>query len=141
MLSLVALMTGSAISAEGNVILKTYSPKSDPVATNALTLTTGVLFLALTSFLLGEPHKVPTLPATWIAITYTILPGTVLMFHLYLWILLRWSASATAYVVMLFPIVATTVAVVLMGERITRSFILGGALVLTGVWIGALMKR
>ena len=141
MLSLVALMTGSAISAEGNVILKTYSPKSDPVATNALTLTTGVLFLALTSFLLGEPHKVPTLPATWIAITYTVLPGTVLMFHLYLWILLRWSASATAYVVMLFPIVATTAASLLIGERITLSFILGGALVLTGVWIGALMKK
>lgn len=140
-LSVLALISASAISAEGNVILKMYSPKSDPVATNALTLSTGVIFLFLASFFVGEPHALPSQSVTWIAIAYTVIPGTVVLFHLYLWILLRWSASATSYVIMLFPIVATTAASLLIGERITLSFILGGALVLTGVWIGALMKR
>ena len=40
-LSVLALVAGSAISAEGNVILKIFSPKSDPMATNALTLSAG----------------------------------------------------------------------------------------------------
>ena len=140
-LSVLALITGSAISAEGNVILKLYSPKSDPIATNALTLTTGVAFLVMVSLLLGETHNAPSLPATWIAIAYTVIPGTVLMFHLYLWILMRWAASATSYVVMLFPLVATTAGSLLAHEKITPTFILGGALVLIGVWIGALMNK
>ena len=140
-LSVSALIAGSAISAEGNVILKIFSPKSDPMATNALTLSAGVLFLSLTSFLIGEKHNAPVLPATWMAIAYTVIPGSVVMFYLFIWILSRWSASATAYVIMLFPIVATTAGSLLAGEKITLTFILGGALVLVGVWIGALMKR
>ena len=140
LLSVLALISGSAIAAEGNVILKIYSPKSDPTATNALTLTTGVMFLALSSFVLGETHPVPRLATTWMAIAYTVIPGTVIMFNLYLWILVRWSASATSYVIMLFPIVATTAGSLLAHEQITPTFILGGGLVLIGVWIGALLK-
>ena len=141
MLSILALMAGSAISAEGNVILKMYSPKSDPTATNALTLTAGMVFLAVASFVVGEAHRVPSLPATWLAIAYSIIPGSVIMFNLYLWILARWPASSTSYVIMLFPIVATTAGTLLAGETITPTFVFGGALVLTGVWIGALMRR
>ncbi len=140
-LSVLALIAGSAISAEGNVILKIFSPKSDPMATNALTLSSGLVLLSLVSFLMGEKHNAPTLPATWIAITYTVIPGSVVMFYLFIWILGRWSASATSYVIMLFPIVATIAGSLLAGETITLTFILGGALVLVGVWIGALMKR
>ena len=140
-LSVLALIGGSAISAEGNVILKILSPKSDPMATNALTLSSGLVFLSLTSLLIGEIHTIPTLPATWMAIAYTVVPGSVITFYLFVWILSRWSASATSYVIMLFPIVATIAGTLLAGEKITLTFILGGTLVLIGVWIGALMKR
>ncbi|HXQ34816.1 MAG TPA: DMT family transporter, partial [Anaerolineales bacterium] len=139
-LSVLALIAGSAISAEGNVILKILSPKSHPMATNALTLSSGVIFLSLTSFLIGETHNIPELPATWMAIAYTVVPGSVILFYLFVWILSRWSASATSYVIMLFPIVATTAGSLLAGEKITLTFILGGTLVLMGVWIGALIK-
>ena len=111
------------------------------MATNALTLSAGLALLLLVSFLMGETHNLPTLPATWIAITYTVVPGSVIMFYLFVWLLSRWSASATSYVIMLFPIVATIAGSLLAGETITLTFILGGALVLVGVWIGALMKK
>lgn len=140
-LSVLALIGGSAISAEGNVILKIFSPKSHPMATNALTLSSGLLFLLITTFLVGETHNMPTLPSTWMAIVYTVIPGSVVMFYLFIWILSRWSASATSYVIMLFPIVATSAGSLLGGEKITLTFILGGTLVLIGVWIGALMKK
>ena len=140
-LSVLALIGGSAISAEGNVVLKILSPKSDPMATNALTLSAGVVLLAAITSFTGETHNIPVLPATWIAIAYTVIPGSVVMFYLFVWILSRWSASATSYVIMLFPIVATIAGSLLAGEKITLTFILGGALVLIGVWIGALMRR
>lgn len=137
-LSVLALMTGSAIAAEGNIIMKLYSPKSDPIATNALTITSGLLLLIILSFVVGEQHNIPSLPATWIAIAYSVIPGSVMVFYMFVWLLGRWSVSATHYVVMLFPIVATIAGSLLAGEKVTVTFILGGVLVLAGVWIGAL---
>ena len=137
--SIAALIAGSAIGSEGNVMLKIFSPKSDPVATNALSITAGLVFLLLCVFIVGEPRNLPVLPATWMAMGYLVIPGTLLMFYLYIWVLTRWSASATSYIIMLFPIVATIASAVLTGETITPTFLLGGALVLVGVWIGALM--
>ena len=139
--SVLALITGAAFSAEGNVILKIYLPKSNPMATNAITLSAGTAFLLLVSLLVGETHNMPVLPATWMAIAYLVIPGSVIMFYLFVWILSRWSASATSYVIMMFPIVATTAGTLLAGEKITLTFILGGTLVLIGVWIGALMRH
>lgn len=138
--NLLSLIVGALISAEGNVILKIYSPKSDPFATNALTLSTGFIFLFLGSIILGETHNLPVLPATWMALGYVVLLGSVVMFSLFIWILGRWSASSTSYVIMLFPIVATTAGALLAGETITPIFILGGTLALIGVWFGALSR-
>lgn len=140
-LSVLALISGSAIAAEGNIILKLYSPKSDPIATNALTLTSGLVLLVILSFVFSEPRNIPSLPATWLAIVYSVIFGTVMVFYMFVWLLGQWSASATHYVVMLFPIVATIAGSLLAGERVTLTFILGGALVLMGVYVGALMKR
>jgi len=139
-LSVLALITGSAIAAEGNIIMKLYSPKSNPIATNALTITSGLILLVILSFVFGETHNIPSLPATWIAIAYSVIPGSVMVFYMFVWLLGRWSASATHYVVMLFPIVATSAGALLAGEKVTLTFILGGILVLVGVWTGALMK-
>jgi drug/metabolite transporter (DMT)-like permease len=141
LLSVFALVLSSAIGAEGGVVLKIYSPKSDPLATNALTLSGGFVFLFLASLILQEARIMPLLAETWIAIGYVIILGTVVMFYLYIWILGRWSASATSYVIMLFPIVATIAGALLAREKITWTFVLGGLLVLIGVWIGALMQK
>lgn len=138
--NLLALIAGALISAEGNVILKIYSPKSDPFATNALTLSTGFIFLFMGSIILGETHNLPVLPATWLALGYVVVLGSVVMFSLFIWILGRWSASSTSYVIMLFPIVATTAGALLAGETITPVFLLGGTLALIGVWFGALSR-
>jgi len=139
-LSILALIAGSAIAAEGNIIMKLYSPKSNPIATNALTITSGLILLVILSFVFDETHNTPSLPATWIAIAYSVIPGSVMVFYMFVWLLGRWSASATHYVVMLFPIVATVAGSLLAGEKVTHTFILGGALVIVGVYIGALMK-
>ena len=140
-LSVLALIAGSAIASEGNIIMKMSSPKSDPIATNALTMTSGLMLLVLLSFVFGEAHNLPTRSSTWIAIAYSVIPGTVITFYMFVWLLSRWSASSTHYVVMLFPIVATSAGALLAGENVTLTFILGGILVLLGVYIGALMKR
>ncbi|MFP5354634.1 MAG: hypothetical protein ACLGIK_05695, partial [Gemmatimonadota bacterium] len=59
-------------------------------------------------------------------------------FVILVWLIGRWGASRASYSAVLIPIVTTVAAVLLSGERVTLSLALGGAIVLVGVWIGAL---
>jgi drug/metabolite transporter (DMT)-like permease len=68
---------------------------------------------------------------------YLILAGSVVMFYLFVYVLSRWTASAASYSILLFPLVATVLAAWLAKETVTLPFILGGAIVLVGVWVGA----
>ena len=137
LISLLAIMAGAACLSEGNVIFKLI-PKSDPVATNAVAITTGASLHAGLSLLSGEEWKLPETSNTWLAITYLVLIGSVLLFYLYLFVLGRWTASATSYSFLLFPVSTIIIAAWLAGEVITASFIFGFVLVLAGVWLGAL---
>jgi drug/metabolite transporter (DMT)-like permease len=80
----------------------------------------------------------PAAVNTWVAFAYLVLIGSVVRFHLYLLVLTRWTASTTAYSFLLFPVATVIMAAWLAGETITASFVVGGVLGLTGVWLGAI---
>ncbi len=135
--SLAALILSVIVLAEAPVILKQFPP-SHPMATNAVAVTTGTLFVMGLSLIVGEEWSLPTNSDTWIAFIYLVVLGTVVLFYLYLLTLSRWTASRTNYAFLLFPIVTVTLAAWLLGEEVTISFVIGGAIVLFGVWVGAL---
>lgn len=135
--SLLALVAAAACLAEGSVVFKLF-PKSHPVATNALALTTGASLLIGLSLVAGEEWNLPTTSNTWAAFTYLVVIGSVVLFYLYLYVLARWTASATAYSFLLFPVATVVIAAWLAGEVVTTSFVIGGALVVAGVWVGAI---
>lgn len=139
LVAIVAVMAGAACLAEGAVIIKGF-PASPPMITNAVAMSVGAGMLVALSLLAGEAWRLPSLPQTWIAVLYLIVFGSVLLFTLVLFVIRRWTASATAYQLVLMPFVTITLASLLAGERITIGFVLGGALVLIGVWIGALAR-
>jgi drug/metabolite transporter (DMT)-like permease len=58
---------------------------------------------------------------------------------LYMYVLGKWTASGTSYGFVLIPLVTIVVAATLVGEQITLDFLLGAALVLAGVLVGALL--
>jgi drug/metabolite transporter (DMT)-like permease len=136
LLSLLAVAAGAASMAEGTVVVKQF-PKSDPVVSNALAMTVGAAMVFALSLVVGEPRQLPVRPTTWYAILYLAIPGGVAVFSLFLFVIRRWTASATSYQFVLLPFVAVTVAALLLGETVTPAFGLGGALVLAGVWVGA----
>jgi drug/metabolite transporter (DMT)-like permease len=124
--AILALVFGSLVAAEGNVILKMYSLQSDPVIINALSFTAGAIFLGAASIAAGEAHHLPVTVPARTAVVYLILIGSVIMFNLYIHVLTRWSASATASVVLFFPLVATVLAALLANEPVTLPFVVGG---------------
>jgi len=137
---LLAILLGIFFIAEAGVVAKLV-PKTPPIATIAVAMSVGALMLFLTSLLAGEQWVLPSTMGVWLAVGYLVLGVSVSMFLLYLYILGRWTASATSYAFVLFPIVTVLLAAQLAGERISLAFIAGGVLVLGGVWFGALSFR
>lgn len=134
--SFLALLAAAACAAESGVILKLL-PGGSPLATNAVALTIGAALLVGLSRIAGEEWSLPAAANTWIAFAYLVVLGSVVLFYLYLYVLARWTASATAYAALLFPLATVPIAAVFAGEAITLSFIVGGVLGLFGVWFGA----
>jgi drug/metabolite transporter (DMT)-like permease len=64
--------------------------------------------------------------------------GSVAVFVLYLYVLEHWPASRTAYVFVLIPFATVALSAWLDDEPVGGGLVLGGLLVLAGVYVGAL---
>jgi drug/metabolite transporter (DMT)-like permease len=136
--SLLAIIAAAACIAESVVLFKTV-PRSHPITTNAIAMAVGSLILFAVSWLARESPRAPSLPVTWIALGYLVLFGSVGTFVLVLYVLSHWTASATSYQLVLMPIVTILFAAWLTHEQITGSIVIGGLLVLGGVYVGTLL--
>ncbi|MFN2206887.1 MAG: DMT family transporter, partial [Candidatus Promineifilaceae bacterium] len=132
-----AILLAAVCIAEGGVLIKKFPP-NPPIMTNAIGMSAGTIILAAASLLAGETWNIPTQTDTWIAFTYLVVIVTVVTFLLYMFVLSKWTASGTSYGFVLIPLVTMVLAATLVGEQITINFLVGAALVLSGVFIGAL---
>jgi drug/metabolite transporter (DMT)-like permease len=138
LLSLLLIMLGAAAIAEAGVIVKLI-PRSDPFGTNAVAMLVGGVLLTSLSLLAGDPRVAPAETATWISLAYLVVLGSVVMFALYVFALQRWTASAVSYVTLLMPIVTVALGFLIRGESITAPFVLGAAVIMGGVYVGAFL--
>lgn len=138
---ILALLLGALISAEGNIIFKIYTVNSSPIIINALSLFSAAVFVGGVSFFTHETWNLPSTSTGWMALIYLIVFGSVVMFYLFVYVLSKWTASAASYSILFFPLVATSLAAWLAKESVTIPFILGGLLVLAGVWVGAFYTK
>jgi drug/metabolite transporter (DMT)-like permease len=100
----------------------------------------GAVLLLLLSIFAGETQSLPVLPATWLALGWLIF-SSIVGFVLIVWLLSRWSATATSYIGVLTPIVTVAVASLLAAETPTLTFLAGSLVVLLGVYVGALSPQ
>jgi EamA domain-containing membrane protein RarD len=66
--------------------------------------------------------------------------GSIGLFGLYLFALRRWTASAVSYTTLLMPLVTVPLAAALISEKVSMSFLVGGAIALAGVYVGAFLR-
>jgi drug/metabolite transporter (DMT)-like permease len=135
--ALLACIVGAVCIAESAVVAKLF-PRVDPAATNAVGMLAGLAILAPLSLLARETWTFPQRMDTTLAVLYLMTIGSVGLFALFLYVLRRWTATATSYLLVVSPLVTVAVAAVLAGEQISTQFALGGLLVGTGVYVGAL---
>jgi drug/metabolite transporter (DMT)-like permease len=137
--SLLALLAGAAVIAESGIVAR-GARGTDPYVMNAVGMTVGVAFLLGLSFLSGETRTLPAQNATWLAVGYLVTFGSVGVFALALRVLREWPASKAAYQFLLMPLVTIVVAASLVGEIPSLAFLVGGAIVLSGVYVGAFAR-
>ena len=109
--------------------------------TNAVAMTAGVVVLLAAAAVAGEAVALPHRPATWLALIYLVALGSIGLYLLFLYVVERWRASAAAYVFVLAPLVTVVASAVLEGAPVTNTFLLGAAIALAGVWLGAIRNQ
>jgi drug/metabolite transporter (DMT)-like permease len=138
-IALVMLVAAAASQAESVVIVKRLPP-GDPVVANAIGMLLGGTILVVAAVVAGETLRVPQELGTWAAMAYLVGPGSIGVFMLALFVLSHWTASATSYAFLLFPLVAIVLGAVMLRESVEPTFLLGGLIVLIGVYLGAVYR-
>lgn len=136
-LSLLAALGSAFCFAQAAIVVRRF-PTLHPLTMNAVGMATGAAMLVVLSALVGESIAVPERGETWAALAYLVVVGSVVVFGLYVFVLRHWSASRTAYAFAITPIVTVLLSTWLDDEPVGPGLVLGGALVLAGVYVGAL---
>jgi drug/metabolite transporter (DMT)-like permease len=137
--SMLAVLAGAVLLAESGVVIK-MTPRAHPVASNAVAMLGGGLLLLVVSALVGDTWRAPAASDTWAAMVFLVIGGSVAVFGLFVFLLGRWPASAVSYTLLIQPIAAIAYSAVLRHEAVTPSLFVGAAVVLVGVYIGALSR-
>lgn len=131
-------MLGAALAVGESVIIGKKLSGHHPVMTNAVAVSSGSIALLGLSAFTGDQWFLPTQPEVVWSILYLVTLGSVGLFVLLLLVVRYWTASATSYMFVLFPIVTMLLGAWLAGEAITAQGVTGAVLVMSGVWFGAL---
>lgn len=131
---------GSALCFAQAAVLVRLLPAVHPVTMNAVGMSAGAVTLFAAALLAGETIASPAGAATWSAVVYVVTFGSVAVFLLYVFVLREWEASRAAYSFVLIPVVTVALSAWLDDEPIGAALVVGGLLLLFGVYIGALRR-
>jgi drug/metabolite transporter (DMT)-like permease len=137
--ALLATIGTALCVAEGTVLAKSLSAVP-PAALNAVAMGVGAVILVSASVVAGERIGLPSVGESWLGLGYLVLFGSVAVFALFLFVLKRWTASGIAYQFVLFPLVTVSVSAWLDREPLSPALFVAGALIIAGVYVGALMR-
>jgi drug/metabolite transporter (DMT)-like permease len=137
LLSLLAILAGTFCFAQAAIVVRRF-PAVHPVTMNAVGMGTTALLLVTGSLLVGETIELPERAETWAALAYLVVVGSVVVFSLYIVVLRYWTASRMSYTFVLVPVVTVALSAWLDDEPVHLGLLLGGSMVLIGVYLGAL---
>lgn len=121
-----------------SVIVGKKLSANHPAMTNAVAMIAGATALLAMSAVAGDPWVLPTEPEVVWSVLYLVTAGSVALFLLILLVVRQWTASATSYMFVLFPLVTMLLGAWLADEAVTLQGVTGAVLVMVGVWFGAL---
>jgi drug/metabolite transporter (DMT)-like permease len=129
-----AVLSGALCVAAAYVFVKTYSSQVRPLPVMAVQTLAAIVPLASAALILeGVPEPATWSGASWAALLYLALVGSVVAFWLNYWLLQRLDTSAMLMMVVAQVPISVLLGAVFLGERLSLATLAGAALVLTGV--------
>lgn len=131
----------ASVAAAGSSVAAKAFPDVHPVHMNAIGMGAGTVLLALSSLALGERWALPREAETLLAMGWLVLLGSVGLFQLFLYVMKRWTASATVYAIAGMPVVAVGLGALMLEQPVTVEVLVGGFMVIAAVYVGALSGK
>ncbi|MGH7859622.1 MAG: DMT family transporter, partial [Candidatus Binatia bacterium] len=128
----IAILLAALTAASSTIVVKSF-PRTHPISTTAIGMGTGAVLLLLASFIIGEPKTLPQQMQTWSAVAYLV-GSSIIGFSLMVFVILRWTPSASSYGIVISPVVAVAMGTLLAGEVFGPIFFVGAAIVGVGVY-------
>jgi drug/metabolite transporter (DMT)-like permease len=130
---MVAIIASAICAAAAGVASKRHGGALHPAALNAPAMLVGAAALAVASLAAGDGLAIPRDAATWGAILYLAIAGSVVTFLVYFSLLKTWSVTSLSFISVFTPAIALVLGFVFLGERPTLWTMFGTALILAGV--------
>jgi drug/metabolite transporter (DMT)-like permease len=131
----------AAISASLSGVMLKRGPRQHPLGANAVACLVGLPICLAGSFVMGEPHALPTTARAWFPIVYLVVAGSVGAFVLYAWLINRWNVSRISFIAVVVPVVALALGTFLHHERLPGTSVLGAILGFAGLALGIAADR
>jgi drug/metabolite transporter (DMT)-like permease len=132
----VGVVFGAASAAFSNVMLKKRALQMAPAMIAAWQMIFGVAPLVAAGFIVdGNPIHLHWTKSAWLCLLYLAIPGSALTFILLYWLLPRMSVTNLQTISLITPPGAVMFGWLLGGETFSLWSLVGGALVLAGVWM------
>jgi drug/metabolite transporter (DMT)-like permease len=130
---MVAVLTATVCASVATIVGKRYGASLHPAALNAPAMLLGAAALSVASLVAGDGFRLPHDWATWGAIGYLAIAGSVVGFLAYFSLLKTWSVTSLAFISIFTPAIALVLGFVMLDEQPTALTAIGGALILAGV--------
>jgi drug/metabolite transporter (DMT)-like permease len=128
-----AIVGAAACAAAAGIAAKRHGAALHPTSLNAPAMLIGAVALLVASLVAGEDVQLPANAATWGAVLFLALIGSVVSFLVYFTLLKTWSVTSLSFISVFTPAIALLLGFVFLGERPTLLAGLGAVLILTGV--------
>jgi drug/metabolite transporter (DMT)-like permease len=135
-----AIVTGAVAVAFANVLIKTRGARISPAV-----MACGQMVFGMTPLLVigiateGNPVNFHWTARSVFSLLYLAVIGSSVAFLLYYWLVRRIEVTRTMLIALVTPLIAVTLGMLVLGERLNYRIVLGGAMILLGV--GMIMRR
>jgi drug/metabolite transporter (DMT)-like permease len=130
------LLAGSAVFAGYTILMKEIANKYDALTLNTLAYVIGVIAMVpLGAHSLNGVRWASIPPAAWLGLAFAIVFGSVVPYLIFTVAINELTATRVAAFSYLQPVIATALGIGMLGEKLTVKIVLGGALILSGVYL------
>jgi drug/metabolite transporter (DMT)-like permease len=138
---MLAVIASAVCAAMAGVASKRHGVELHPAALNAPSMLVGAAALSVASIAAGDGFALPRDAATWGAVGYLAIAGSVVTFLVYFSLLKTWSVTSLSFISVFTPAIALLLGFIFLDERPTVWTVLGAALILVGVTLAVTRPR